>query len=642
MKPTYKKLIKALLESSTSIKANNLASILEVSVRSVKNYIHDINILYDNCISSSRDGYTIDRTKAEALLDESDTIVPQTSDERIVYIINSIIRSHSDEETVNAFDLCDELCVSMSTLKNELTKIKRIIQDYDLKLENNAEDLTIVGLEKNKRKLLSTMLYNESNVNFVNLKAIQTAFPDIDINFIKSCVIETLNEYHYFINDYSLINLVLHLTIAIDRIRNNNYNNQNVDKLPAVRIHEFELSEKVANKLEEHFNIKYTEAEKYEITLLLVSRATTVDYASITTANLEEFIGKDCLDLVKELIADIANFYYIDLTEPEFFIRFALHIRNLLVRSKNNSFSKNPLTEGIKTSCPMIYDDSVLMASIIKKRTGITINDDEIAYIAFHLGSTLEAQKGLSSKITAVLYCPDYYDMKTKLTETINRNFESDILIKHILTDESEFDKINEYNLVFSTIPISRVLNVPIIYLNLFLTDKNIYTIKHTVEEIKLNKKKEQFEKHLRSLIIPDLFEIKNDLKTEKEAIPYMVRKFKKLDYVDNNYINEIMERENMSSTAFNGFAIPHAMRMHAKKTGINVLISNNPILWNGKGVQLIIMLCFEINDRHIFNELFDPLTMILSDSDNIKKVIQSTDYESFITTIVSLLKPEY
>lgn len=60
------------------------------------------------------------------------------------------------------YDLCDELFISLSTIKNELQKVKR--------------------------KLLSTLLYNESNVNFVNLKSLQNSFLDIDIPYIKNTV----------------------------------------------------------------------------------------------------------------------------------------------------------------------------------------------------------------------------------------------------------------------------------------------------------------------------------------------------------------------------------------------------------------------------------------------------------------------
>ena len=79
-------------------------------------------------------------------------------------------------------------------------------------------------------------------------------------------------------------------------------NTQQIQELPAVRLHEYELAQRVAEQLEEHFQIQYSDAEVYEMTLLIISRATTIDYKSINASNLEEFVGKDCLDLVKQLI----------------------------------------------------------------------------------------------------------------------------------------------------------------------------------------------------------------------------------------------------------------------------------------------------------------------------------------------------
>lgn len=637
MKPKNLKLIRLLLEAQSST-ANNLADRMGVSVRSIKNYVHDINEEFPKAILSSRDGYEIDTDVAKKILNvEIMNHTPQTSEERVVFILNQLI-NHHQSEFVNLYDLCEEMFISLSTLKNELQKVKRRLSKYDLDLVTQGDEITIHGFEKNKRKMLSTILYDESNVNFVNIDSLQNAFVNIDIQYIKNTVLQIFEEYHYFINDYSLINLVLHITIAIDRIRNDNMNLQDIDELPAVRLHEYELAQKVAHQLEEHFQITYSKAEIYEMTLLIISRATTIDYKSINSTNLEEFIGKDCLDLVNQLIQDISNFYYIDLSEQEFLIRFALHIRNLLVRSKNNYFSKNPLTDGIKTACPLIYDVSVSLAGTIKEKTGVSINDDEIAYIAFHLGSTLEAQKNLTTKITAALYCPNYYDMNLRIVDQINQHFSADLLITNILTDESEFDKIKETDMVITTIPISRFINTAILQINLFLTEKDRLTLTERIEILRKDKKKKEFEGYLKELIIPEFFEKKKNLKTEKDCIHYMVKKMVAHGYVDDNFKNEIIEREKMSSTAFSGFAIPHAMKMYAHKTGINIIISEEPILWNGQAVNLVLMLCFNINERYIFNEIFDPITMILSEADNIKKIISSNTYEDFIHNFVSLL----
>lgn len=636
MKPKNMTLIRYLLEAPI-MRANTLADRLNVSTRSIKNYVQEINREYPNCISSSREGYSVNASIAKKIIDENQTHVPQTSHERVTFILSSLM-NHNNNELVNIYDLCDAMYVSLSTLKNELQKVKRRLAKFDLELISQQDEIRVKGLEKNKRKMLSTILYDESNVNFVNLNSIQKAFVDIDIEFIKNSVLEIFDEYHYFINDYSLINLVLHIAISIDRIRNDNFNTQNVSEQPGVRLHEYELAQKVTKRLEQYFNIKYSEAEVYEMTLLIISRTTTIDYNSINSANLEDFIGKDCLDLVYQLINDINAFYYIDLKEQEFLIRFALHIRNLLVRSKNNYFSKNPLTEGIKTSCPLIYDVSVTLASTMKEKTGVSINDDEIAYIAFHLGSAIEAQKNLTMKVTAVLYCPNYYDMNLRINEMINQHFANDILITNILTDESEFVKISDVDMVITTIPISTILTIPIIQINLFLSDKDRALLQERIIEIRKQNRKDEFENYLRELIKPDLFERKSNLQKEVDCIDYMVKKLVKHGYVDPSFKQQILEREQMSSTAFANFAIPHAMKMHAHKTGINIIVSEQPIMWNHYPVNLVIMMCFNINERYIFNEIFDPITMILSESENIKKICSSNTYEQFIQNMVSLL----
>lgn len=636
MKPKMIKLIRILSDYTEFVTASSLAANMDVSTRSIKSYIQEINSFYPDAIESSREGYRIDKQAARRILEESGTHIPQSSQERIVYIINSLIKS---DTSVNTYDLCDEMYVSYSTIKNDLQAVKSRLRKYDLQLNNNHDNLTVSGLEKNKRRLLSSILYDESNVNFVNLETIQNIFPEIEIELIKDSLLEIFDRFHYFVNDYSLINLVLHITIAIDRIRNRNVNTEDIHDMPPISSHEYELARNIARKIEEDFQIEYNQAEVYELALLLISRATAIDYQSITVSNLGDFITPECLALVKELISDVNSFYYIDLTELEFLIRFALHIRNLLQRSKNNYFSRNPLTEEIKTSCPLIYDVSVCLSSIIKERTGISINDDEIAYIAFHLGSTLEAQKNLSEKVTAALYCPSYYDTNVKLTDTINRHFSSELLITNIFTEERELEKAGKSDLVLSTVPLNSVIQLPLLQISPFFTEKDVQSLRRQLTEIKTNKRRKQFREYLEYLIVPEFFERRDDLTDYDQVVRHMVGKMVSLGYVDEDFEQDIRAREQLSATAFQDFAIPHAMKMRAHKTGINVLISDTPVRWGDKQVRIVLMLCFNRDERFIFNEIFEPLTMVLSSRENVKRLVTAGDYQEFIGMLAGFME---
>ena len=636
MKPKMIKLIRILSDYTEFVTASSLAANMDVSTRSIKSYIQEINSFYPDAIESSREGYRIDKQAARRILEESGTHIPQSSQERIVYIINSLIKS---DTSVNTYDLCDEMYVSYSTIKNDLQAVKSRLRKYDLQLNNNHDNLTVSGLEKNKRRLLSSILYDESNVNFVNLETIQNIFLEIEIELIKDSLLEIFDRFHYFVNDYSLINLVLHITIAIDRIRNRNVNTEDIHDMPPISSHEYELARNIARKIEEDFQIEYNQAEVYELALLLISRATAIDYQSITVSNLGDFITPECLALVKELISDVNSFYYIDLTEPEFLIRFALHIRNLLQRSKNNYFSRNPLTEEIKTSCPLIYDVSVCLSSIIKERTGISINDDEIAYIAFHLGSTLEAQKNLSEKVTAAPYCPSYYDTNVKLTDTINRHFSSELLITNIFTEERELEKAGKSDLVLSTVPLNSVIQLPLLQISPFFTEKDVQSLRRQLTEIKTNKRRKQFREYLEYLIVPEFFERRDDLTDYDQVVRHMVGKMVSMGYVDEDFEQDIRAREQLSATAFQDFAIPHAMKMRAHKTGINVLISDTPVRWGDKQVRIVLMLCFNRDERFIFNEIFEPLTMVLSSRENVKRLVTAGDYQEFIGMLAGFME---
>ena len=175
-------------------------------------------------------------------------------------------------------------------------------------------------------------------------------------------------KYHYFINDYSLSNLVLHIALSIERIRDNEHYIQGTQPIDQDLI-EYTLAKEIASQLETYFQIKFNNEEIYEMTLLIISRASSLNFKTVTEENLEQFVGQKCLSLVHILIDNIKAIYSIDLSSPEFLIRFTLHIHNLLIRSRNNYLNKNPLTKKMKTSYPLIYDMSVNISKTIIEKT---------------------------------------------------------------------------------------------------------------------------------------------------------------------------------------------------------------------------------------------------------------------------------
>ncbi len=635
MRTVEKELVRIIWQEEKAT-SKMLSEKLGVSTRSIKNYVQNINSPFPGAVISSNKGYSVNFEIVHELMDSQVSVIPQTAIERVVYIENRLI-NHDYTGTLNLYDLCDEIFVSLPTLKKDIRTVKREMKKYDLELISRGDEIEVSGLEKNKRKMLSAIIYKESGINFVNVQAVQTLFPDIDISFIKSVIIEIFDQEKYFTNDYCLINLILHITIAVDRMWHGNTGSSSNEGLPAVDSHEYSLAQKIAKKLEEKFDIHYSEDEIRYMMFLILARATAIDYTNVTVSNLRSVIGRECMEIVDKITSDLCDTYYIDLNSPDFVTRFALHIKNLAVRCRSNHYSKNPFTQEIKTTCPLIYDMALHASLLLENKMNITVNDDETAYIALHLGSALEEQKGIRTKVTAVLYCPNYYDISLKMSDKIGRTFSDRLIITGVITDESEIAFLKEVDLIISTIPLSKMPRIPSLHLPFFYSQRDEENLSSLISELECQKRKKKFEHYLRQLIVPELIETKNGLTSRADVIHYMVEKLVHFGYVDPDFENDVMEREQLASTAFGSFAIPHSMKMNANRTGISILVSDRPIAWNGHDVQLVLMMCFNKNERRIFNEIYEPLTMTLSEPQNIERIISCRTYEEFIRQLVSL-----
>ena len=627
------KLLNYLQNQDDWTTALQLSLKLNVSLRSIKNYISEIKKVNTKLIISSRNGYKVNKPEVQIFLKAKDSIIPQTPEERIDYIIIKLVKI--TEKIFDIYDLSQEIYVSEATLKIDLLKVKKKCYQFDLTLVIVGSNISLEGLEKNKRKIMNSILYEKLNENPLDIDTIQNAFVDYDIEQIEAIIVNVFKRYHYFINGYALMNLVLHVTITIDRIKNNyiyDYVEEN-NKL-VIKQHEYEIAQDIGRALEVAYNIKCNENEIYELSLLVISNATNLDYKDVNKLNLEQFVGKKCMRMVNDLIKDINNQYYIDFNEPEFLVRFALHIKNLLVRIRSNNFSKNPLTDSIKSNCPLIYDCAVNISYKIKNYTNCEINEDEIAYIALHIGANLVNQKNLHTKITCAILFPQHYDLDIKLAESISSAFSDSLLVKNIVTKEKELQNV-QVDFIISTVKFVNFTTLPFIIVNTFLTERDRKLISNKIEEVKKSKQTLQFSENLHSIFNESLFLKDKDFENQNEAIEFMCDQMQKKGYIESSFKQEVFEREAMSSTAFNAIAIPHSIHMNAIKTGMFAIVNKQAIKWGKQQVNIIFLLTINKSERKVFNDMFDALTTILSDEANLNKLIQCNSFEEFINILV-------
>ncbi|WP_288227012.1 PRD domain-containing protein [uncultured Enterococcus sp.] len=628
MKVKYLPFLRYLNEQETWTPSSQLAEKFSLSKRTIKSYISEIQQNEPGLILSSNKGYRVDTLRLKAVQEGIQVGIPETPAERIAYLL---LKLTAAEEALSIEDLVAELYVSESTLMKDIKKVKKKCAEQSLELLQSNDSLRLIGTEKAKRQLIHTILLSELDQNFVDISKLQESFTDFDLDYIKEIVAEIFANYNFFTNDYALTNIIIHLAISIDRMKGN-FQFSGAEHLPPSSVPPLinQIAEDIAVKLAAHYDLHFPQEEIRDLALLISANGTNVNFTQISKEELAEVADQRCIDLVSTILAKVSEIYFIDNNEPEFLIRFTLHIKNLLFRLDNGYSCRNPMTETLKKECPLIYDCAVQVSHIIQKELDQTINEDEIAYIAFHLGYALEVQKQRTTKINCALLVPLYYNMNIQVMEKLQKHFGDDLDIKNILTNEKELRHVST-ELIISAVKLKQVTTTPYVMINPFFTLEDRQHVSEKIFDIKEKKREEQFSKNLLSLVNSDHFLHLKKKTTSTALLKRICQQMQQDGFVDTDFFTQIMEREALSSTAFGPVALPHTLTMDAHQTGIFIVVAPNGIQWGEQLVTLVFLISINYHNRHVFREIFDDLAMICTDEQNVHRLSQLDSFETFV-----------
>ena len=638
MNKKCKKLVQILLSKEAPATCQELSIEMNVSNKSVRNYIAQINEEV-MCITSSNKGYQIDAQLIHTYLEDETADLPENQNDRVTYMLNSMLTKPKNE-SIDLYDLADEMAVSYETVKKDFILVKKKLSDHDIFVKVNDNFVEIEGSELDKRRFLSSLISESFCENILSYKSLSNIFPDYDIESLSSMIQECCNEYHYFINEYALLNLVLEVVIGIYRISKNfEYISANT-RQDRYGIREMQLCKKIVENIEDTYHILYSECEFEELTNILISSLMKIEFSDINLNNLSTFVGSECMNLVNELREVMKNWGIIDVDSEDFVIKFALHIKNLLIRLKNGFVSKNQLTQHIKISCPLIFEYAVEIADHIKRITNYKVDDHEIAFLALHIGCIMGEKDFFNDRITCNLLFPQYYDFTNQLLQNLNAEYNKLIVINKVITRQNEIE-MYPCDLVISTLPNLQNVGIEYVCITPFLTSKDRTSIASAVDKIKLKKKKAKLKDYLSKITNEKIFLKNQSFSDSDEVLSFICNRMFEEGYVHEDYLQDIKERERESSTAFGKIAIPHSFKMNAIKTGMFVLLSDHAIPWENNYVNIVLLFAINSDERAMFFNVFDNLVSQLLDASNLAKVLKSETIHDFVDNFIDCMGTE-
>ncbi|MGN6710231.1 BglG family transcription antiterminator [Anaerocolumna jejuensis] len=192
------------------------------------------------------------------------------------------------------------------------------------------------------------------------------------------------------------------------------------------------------------------------------------------------------MELTKEIIYIAERETGIYLEDNEKLLRgLAGHLKMAIYRIKMNLDIMNPLLEDIKDMYPDLFHTAGKCAAFIEEKEGIAIPEDEIAYLATHIGAAVKEEKSNTLQIyRAVVVCTNDIGAAQLLVSEIERIFPNIQISSIISVMDMDFVQLTQkhIDLIITTVEL-QVTKLPSILVNPILNESDKKHIREVLED---------------------------------------------------------------------------------------------------------------------------------------------------------------
>ena len=612
------------------ITGRDLGKTLGVSDRTIRSDVETINAEYgcELIRANRRSGYYIDHDLMKAQNISSQEVIPQTAQQRCVYLIKELLFRSRE---INLIDLQERVFVSGYSIDNDLRKIRDMIRRYPgLRLVSSRNHIRLSGDEGDKRKLYKELLMEETKGNFVNLSAIADIWKDFDLLKLEDDFTEICEKYDFRISEMEYPLIMLHAGVSIERMLNHNY----VSEEPPEAAEEeggkeYQIADELFARISEIYKVKLVKDEVLRFAGLLKGKDRLTEEETREEADDMERLMGDILELLKQE-------FDIDLsTDEDFRSGIITHIRLLMKRQQNQVTANDLYLQELKRKYPLVFEMAVRVAQRIEGYCGTRLNENEISFLALHLGAACE-RMNLSEQYRAVAIIPNSYTMSKPCVDKLMLRFGNRMTVVRVCSFFEE-KKIVQDNpdLIITTVPLKHYLGTPTVQISLFLNGEDESKVFQILNYLDKKKYHKDFVSLMERLMRKDLFHIRDSMESREAILNFLCDSLYEKGLSGENFKENVFRREALSGTSFvYGFAVPHAIEVSTRESCISIMILREPVKWGDFNVSLVVLLAIRDTDNSLLKVFFDWLCNIVTDNNKFQELIQSKNYEEFMNHV--------
>ena len=471
----YREILSTILNTDECITGNELARHCNVSIRTIRKDIKEINALlkdYNIVIASrAKKGYFLNKDNKEILM--KNNIIRKVLDykyiietpnlpfDRQIYILLKLIT----KKYITVEELSEFLYVSEATVNNDIILINKWLKK-DLKLGTSyslKEGFTLRANEKEKRNIISYVLSINTNVSTIS-KYWNYLFKDKDIIIVARArdlyhiVSAESKKYNYYLSGHSAQLLCYEILVAVKRCQlgfNLNESNDISGNLMPVMT---ALREKVEKELE----VTLSELEWLNLQQYFKSKQ------FLHGTNIINIETVEADSIVDEFLITLNDKFKIDLSSnPDNKYKLLLYVAPMINRLKNRHCIPNGISPKIMQTYKVEFKMATEISHIIKNKLNLNMELIELSYITIHLVSMCGMRL---YKLNTAIVCDYDESVLSFIKDKVRNAFGEKIDIFRIY-DYQEFMYEKEENLkkiefIISTSTIADITNIPFIRIN--------------------------------------------------------------------------------------------------------------------------------------------------------------------------------
>lgn len=534
-----------------------------------------------------------DLSEMYSLLDYSDVEEKQfTQQDRCRYMLNELFLGNLRQKLSHTL-FSEELYVSRTCIYKDASKIDAWLEPYGISLNCNKErGLHLKGKEASIREAMADHLdrkqiYTMTNMNEKILKGIWQEIEEaLDLRFSLE----------------SLESLMVHTAVALKRIalgQELSLSKTMMEKLS--RRQEMSIMRVLGSKLNHSFHVNINDSELGYLLLHLLG-AKKEGYHPKPSIEVEEDETL-ATTMAKEIVEISERALALDLSrDGELLDGLILHLKPTIHRIQYGLHLKNPILNEIKKNYPYIFGVAWMSSTVFEKYLDTTICEEEIGYLAIHIGAAVERNKTM---LKTLVVCHSGIGTSQLLSARLKKAFR-DLDIVGVTSYYHDEVEEKDYDFIVSTIPLHTLS--PHVVVSPILTQQDIHKTQSCINDLLVRKQKGKG-----IGLFEDLISIETTANSKEEALKTICQQLYLGGYVREGYEKEVMEREHIAPTVIgHGIAIPHAGPANVKKSCISAKIFKEGIPWGEEEVCFILIVCIAQEDLHLARKLFGRLYEVI------------------------------